>query len=294
MNILVLGNSNIFQRRVLPALTKLDVVTNIEVASQSGPGRWQDYGVALVESQAAVVYISLVNRLHFEWAKKALNHGYHVIIDKPATTTLAEAEELINLAQEKQLCLAEATVYAYHPQISTLQNLGQAHTLMVNFSFPPMPGDNYRYSFQAGGGAIEDLGTYALTPGRLFFKAQPLEIKAVVTADNGQVPLAFSFLAVYPDRQTLIGHCGFNSEYINRLQVLGQTLNAEVNRVFSTPAEMNNMIHYHDQHLDVPAADAFEIFLQKVLLAIQKQNWQSFSDDLLHDAQALEMLRQAV
>ena len=53
-----------------------------------------------MKSDANIVYISLPNSLHFYWAKKALLHGYHVIIDKPMCVNKSEANILINIAKK--------------------------------------------------------------------------------------------------------------------------------------------------------------------------------------------------
>lgn len=54
------------------------------------------------------VYVALPNILHYEYAKKALLAGKHVILEKPAVTRKAELEELWALAKERGLILVEA------------------------------------------------------------------------------------------------------------------------------------------------------------------------------------------
>ena len=64
--------------------------------------QFSNYEVALSSSSANIVYISLPNSLHFNWAKKALLAGYHVIIDKPLAYKLSETRKLIKLAKKKK------------------------------------------------------------------------------------------------------------------------------------------------------------------------------------------------
>lgn len=52
------------------------------------------------------VWILSINSTHYDFAKQVLNAGKHVIVEKPVTSTAAEAEELAALAQEKNLVLA--------------------------------------------------------------------------------------------------------------------------------------------------------------------------------------------
>lgn len=54
------------------------------------------------------VYVSVPNSLHFEWSKKALLAGKHVLCEKPFTSNAKEANELVKLAKEKKLVLMEA------------------------------------------------------------------------------------------------------------------------------------------------------------------------------------------
>lgn len=67
------------------------------------------------------VYVASPNTLHYEQTKKALMHGKHVICEKPFTTSVSEAEEVIALAKEKKLFLFEAITTLYHPNYRWIQ-----------------------------------------------------------------------------------------------------------------------------------------------------------------------------
>ena len=72
-------------------------------------GQWQiprAYGShqALLEDEDVnIVYISAVNSQHYPWAKAALEHGKHVVCEKPCTTQSAHTMELFSLARQKGL-----------------------------------------------------------------------------------------------------------------------------------------------------------------------------------------------
>src|ERR1035438_2318397 len=128
MKVLLIGYSSISKRRVIPALLSLGA-ESVDVASLS-KSAWEwssylplrmfrDYDQALDQTDAQAVYVSTVNSQHARWARKALQSGFHVIVDKPAFLSVAETQELIELAHRNQRCLAEATVYGCHPSIST-------------------------------------------------------------------------------------------------------------------------------------------------------------------------------
>lgn len=61
------------------------------------------------------VYNPLPNGMHYEWTKKALEAGKHVLLEKPFTANAAEAKQLVQLAKEKGLVLMEAHHWYHHP-----------------------------------------------------------------------------------------------------------------------------------------------------------------------------------
>jgi scyllo-inositol 2-dehydrogenase (NADP+) len=66
----------------------------------------RDYDDILNDKSIDLVVVNTPNHLHFSMAKAALQHGKHVVLEKPITNTVAEAEELIALAKNKGLILA--------------------------------------------------------------------------------------------------------------------------------------------------------------------------------------------
>ena len=107
MNILILGNSDIFQRKIFPALSKIRNL-KIELASKSFKNTnirydkiYNDYENALSQTTANLVYISLINSLHYEWAMKSLKYNKNLIIDKPLALNLDQTKKIIQLASKK-------------------------------------------------------------------------------------------------------------------------------------------------------------------------------------------------
>jgi len=315
MHILVIDYSTIVRKRILPAMRKNEHISRIDIASRSSASGisdeaafngtvFNDYADAISKSKADLVYISLVNSSHAEWAERALRKGCHVIVDKPSFTSFDDAQRLADLARAKNLCLAEATVYSCHPQIQMARDLFlQAGTrptrLTVAFSFPPLPADNFRYQKHLGGGALWDLGPYAVSPGRLFFAAEPEEIFCRVgtrSAATG-VDTAFSMLATYPDGRSMVGQFDFNTEYRNCINILGPGMSIDIDRVFTIPPDTENELLVRSNNrtscVKAPATDNFAVFLQSVLDAIRQGNYMAFIETLLSDATVLHRLRKA-
>ena len=84
------------------------------------------------------IYIALPNSLHFAQVVQALRANKHVILEKPMTSTLAEARELVELAQERRLFLFEAISTRHLPNYlkvrQDLSDIGPVHLVQCNYS----------------------------------------------------------------------------------------------------------------------------------------------------------------
>ena len=76
----------------------------------------------------AVVIVTPV-RTHFQLARQALLQGKHVLVEKPLTTSVEEAEELVTLAQEQQRVLMVGHTFEYNPAVNELRKLIQSGDL---------------------------------------------------------------------------------------------------------------------------------------------------------------------
>ena len=309
MKFLLLGYSRIARRRVIPALKRIGIreldVASVSVEAMEQPqdldGRWfRDYEQALAESNARVVYISTTNNLHAKLATQALRRGFHVVVDKPACLNSAEAGDLAEVAQSTGLCLAEATVWGSHPQVLKALDYfpNSATRILSAFSFPPLPANDYRYRADLGGGALYDVGPYAITPARLFFGQPALEMEARALSYSDGVITSFSLLAVYPQGRCLTGFFGFTTSYANQLQILGPHAGVALERVFSPPADLALRLTVRERdvvrNVDVAAGDTFEVFIREVLVAIRRRDYERFRETLLFDAGQLEQLGSAL
>ncbi len=105
MKVLILGYSNLVRRKIINVLKKNDIEFCIASLSskkkEKKSYKWfRSYEEGLNQSNASLVYISLPNSFHYHWAKKALEKGYHVIVDKPITENLKQAKKLIKIAKK--------------------------------------------------------------------------------------------------------------------------------------------------------------------------------------------------
>ena len=99
---------------------------------------YTDMDAFLADPDINVVYIATPNLLHYPQAKKALLAGKHVILEKPFTTKLEHARELVQLAKEKHLILVDAVPTACLPNFrivkEQLPKIGKLKLVMGNYS----------------------------------------------------------------------------------------------------------------------------------------------------------------
>ena len=82
-----------------------------------------DYKKLLDDDNIDIVNIATESGYHAEIAKECLNHGKHVIVEKPMALSLKDARDMINLAEKKGLKLAVCHQNRFNP---TIQNLKSA------------------------------------------------------------------------------------------------------------------------------------------------------------------------
>jgi predicted dehydrogenase len=125
------------------------------------------YEDVIARDDVDMVYIALPPSAHAHWTLKALAAGKHVFLEKPATTTLEEAQEIVAAAAASGKRLIEAFHYRWHPMfiraVEVLRGgmIGDLVTATAEFSAPiPRNEIEFRWRAELGGGALADLGCY--------------------------------------------------------------------------------------------------------------------------------------
>ncbi|MBX4206183.1 Gfo/Idh/MocA family oxidoreductase [Candidatus Parcubacteria bacterium] len=81
------------------------------------------------DPEVEAVFIATPTETHFEIAQKALESGKHVFLEKPGTSSSADLEKLVNLAQEKGLKLAVGYEFPHHPAVRKVKELALGQTI---------------------------------------------------------------------------------------------------------------------------------------------------------------------
>ena len=130
-----------------------------------------------------VIYLTTPHNTHYPFMKRALENGKHLLVEKSITLNSRELDEMIDLAAEKNLVLAEAMTIWHMPLYKTLWNqiargdFGRVQIITLNFgSFKPYDMRNRFFNLDLAGGALLDIGVYALSIVRSFMAEKPTEI----------------------------------------------------------------------------------------------------------------------
>lgn len=308
MDILLVGFSSLAQRRLIPALVASERVGRIHVASRRAAVEvrlpearkgtiFQNYHRALAESDARVVYVSLPNHLHAEWTRRSLEAGFHVIVDKPSALSLGAAERLLELAAAKERCLAEATVWPFHPQVSMAcrafhESGDEPKVIQATFSFPPLPAGNFRNDPAMGGGCFNDLAPYAVSAGRVFFGDVPDHVACrIVSRDDATgIDTAFTLTAEYSGGRVFQGFFSFLTEYRNQMTLLARRTSVVLEPAFtSSGRDQHEVVVRRENVRDVirsPVSDGFREFFDRVLASVERGEWTEWYERLGDDARA--------
>lgn len=141
------------------------------------------YDDAINDPEVDVIYITTPHNTHYPLMKKALEQGKHLFVEKSITLNSRELSEMVALAKEKNVVLAEAMTIWHMPlykklwEIVSSGKLGKVQMITVNFgSFKEYDMKNRFFNMNLAGGALLDIGVYALSIVRSFMNSKPDQI----------------------------------------------------------------------------------------------------------------------
>lgn len=156
----------------------------VSFAEKYGVGKvYDDYEDIFTDPDVDVIYLTTPHNTHYGFMKKALQNGKHLFVEKSITLNSDELQEMVNLAKEKNLVLAEAMTIWHMPlykklwQIVASGELGKVQMITVNFgSYKEYNMKNRFFNRNLAGGAMLDIGVYALSMVRSFMTSCPDKI----------------------------------------------------------------------------------------------------------------------
>lgn len=172
-----IGSSNKQQAQAIADKLNIPIVHN-------------SYDAVLADASVDAIYIPLPNHLHIEWAIKALEHGKHVLCEKPIGLSSAEAQRLLDVSRQyPKLKIMEAFMYRFHPQWQQAKKwtgddtIGELKTIQSFFSYYNADPNNIRNRPELGGGGMLDIGCYCISQSRFLFGKEPTMAAGIVEYD---------------------------------------------------------------------------------------------------------------
>ncbi len=191
----ILSTANI-GRRVIPAI---QASHNGEVAAvcsrsleraqafaaeQGIPRALGSYEALIADDEIDAIYNPLPNSMHAEWSIKCAEAGVPTLCEKPFASDAAEAQTIVDAFEKREVLLAEAFMYRFHPQQAKVKDIlaaggiGDLQIINSSFSFAISDEGNIRLSKTLAGGALMDVGCYCVNLMRFMTGEEPARVTA--------------------------------------------------------------------------------------------------------------------
>jgi predicted dehydrogenase len=203
----VLGAANIARKVVIPSILRASGVDFVAIGSESERGaefiaeralegvRACSYDELLDDPEVDAVYVPLPNHLHAEWSKKAADAGKHVLCEKPAARTRAEAAEMIEHCVSRGVVWMEAFMYRFHPQWAQI--------------------------FERLKGALYDVGYYCVNAARWTIGREPVAAAGRMHSSAEGVDEEFQGILDFGDGRSALIASSFCQPYRHEVELLG-------------------------------------------------------------------------
>jgi dihydrodiol dehydrogenase / D-xylose 1-dehydrogenase (NADP) len=185
------------------------------------PAAYGNYEDLVNDKNVQVVYVSSLHHCHYEHTMLALNHGKHVLVEKPAAIDTKQLSAMYKLAEEKNLFLMEGLWTVFFPAFQKAQELiangtiGEVNYVQTDFGINFPKHIDRIWKPELAGGALLDIGVYSIGVSTLLMngcKEPPLEVKANGVIENGvdvvgAVILKFSDSKIAVSNWNAKAHC---------------------------------------------------------------------------------------
>jgi len=195
--------------------------------------RWvfDDYEQLAKSEAIDIVYIATPHHLHYDNAMLCLEHGKHVLVEKPMTLSAESTSRLVQTAKAKGLFLMEALWTRFIPAIQVaieqveMGRIGQPRHLISDFGFKCERDPQHRlFNHEYGGGSLFDVGIYPLALAKMFL---------------GQPHLLASKMEIGPT--SVDEYCSMNLNYERSKAELYASIRFDSPRAFSLMGELGKL-----------------------------------------------------
>ena len=273
----VLSTADIARRKVIPGLRRTARCEVVAIASRDAgrarqvaaelgiPTAHASYEELLADPAVDAVYIPLPNHLHAEWTIAAARAGKHVLCEKPLALSAAEAETMVEACRAAGVVVMEAFMYRHHPswlaarELVASGRIGRLMAVQSWFSFYNDDPTNIRNIRAYGGGAMYDIGCYAVNLSRMLFKGEPDGVQASMVRDPvSDVDIVASAILRFGDGIASFT-CSTRTETDQRVDIYGTTGRISIWIPFNIPPDLPTRVSLVAGG-DPPVAPAVETF----------------------------------
>lgn len=236
--------------------------------AEHGGKIFSGYESLISSDEIDAVYIPLPPALHFRWAKKALEHGKHVLLEKPFTTSLEDTKELIAIAESRRLAVHENYMFTYHTQLDWVKKqisfgtIGDVRLIRIDFGFPFRGANDFRYCKALGGGALLDCGGYTLKLAAMFLGDTTRVTESQLCGKEGfEVDIYGSATLKNDEGAVAQVSFGMDNSYRCSLDIWGSTGSIYTNRILTAPTGYAPIMTIRnadgEKNVELPADDTF-------------------------------------
>jgi predicted dehydrogenase len=257
----VLSTAKIAQEHVIPGIKRAGRCEVVAVASRQAelakrvadhhsiPRAHASYEALLADDEVDAVYIPLPNHLHAQWTIAAARAGKHVLCEKPLALSAADAQQMVDVCASEGVRLMEAFMYRFHPTWVAVQDLvasgriGQLRAVQSWFSFFNDDARNIRNIREFGGGALLDIGCYAVNLSRMLFGGEPSRVQASISRDPvADVDVLTAGILEFDDGVATFT-CSTRAEPDQRVHIYGTTGRISIGIPFNIPPHLPTEVY---------------------------------------------------
>lgn len=234
------------------AIASRDLEKARAAAASSGIARaYGSYEDLLAASDIEFIYNPLPNDQHVDVTLAAARAGKHVLCEKPIGLNAADARRLS--AVPEGIRVMEAFMVRFHPQwlrcreILQSNRIGTPRAIQVAFSYFNKDPGNIRNKPETGGGALMDIGCYAIVAGRFFFEAEPKRVIGLIDRDpDFATDRLTSGLLDFDRGRQLAFTVSTQTVPYQRVQILGSRGRLEIEIPFNAPQGAASRLFIYD------------------------------------------------
>jgi predicted dehydrogenase len=200
------------------------------------------YSELIAHPDVDIIYIGVPNPFHYELIIESLNHGKHVLCEKPFTLNARETKACIDLARKKNLFLMEALWTRFFPVMQEVKQLvqegeiGKVHQVTGDFLIERDYDPKHRlYNIDLGGGALLDIGVYLLSVAQ-FFLGSPESAEGITRMGSTGVDMLDNLHLRYPGDVYASLVCGFTGHKPQEFTISGSKGYCKIPSPFYCPS----------------------------------------------------------